>query len=96
MSQWVSQVPAEILGLKNKGSISAGKDADFVVWDPYQRFEVKSTENIPSEMSPLIGEELYGKVMRTYIRGKLAFNENTRMICAVGEVLRRAVWKSDE
>ncbi|CAG9310043.1 allB_1 [Blepharisma stoltei] len=89
LSQWLSQTPAEILGLKSKGSISAGKDADLVIWDPYQKFIVKPNENISSEMSPLMGEELYGKIMRTYVRGKLAFNDNSGVICAVGEVLRR-------
>ncbi len=67
--------PAGLAGLDSyKGEISEGYDADLVVFDPDVSFEVKQ-ENIlhKHKVTPYIGQSLYGKVLQTYINGKLAF-----------------------
>lgn len=77
------------MGIPNKGGIVTGKDADLVIWDPFQKFTVNSEDIAYSDMSPLIGEELYGVILRTYIRGKLAYNQCTNSTQAIGEVLSK-------
>ena len=65
--------PAKMLGISSKkGSIAKGKDADFVIWDPYQ------LEN-NSWLSPnhtFAGKELLGMVFKTYIRGNLIYSKD--------------------
>lgn len=76
----MSQQTAELVSLeKVKGTIEVGKHADFVVWDPETRFTVT-----PSELemknrttSPYNGQELYGKVVATYLRGNAIYKENS-------------------
>lgn len=36
ISKHLSENPSKVLGIDNvKGSIEVGKDADFIIWDPY-------------------------------------------------------------
>ena len=71
LSEVLSKKPSEILGLKHKGSIKVGNDADLVVWDPYFKFTVEKTNDKHPNMNVFKGEELYGAVYRTYVRGQL-------------------------
>ena len=43
MSTWLSKNTSKQVGLHDrKGEIKVGFDADFVIWDPEETFEVKS------------------------------------------------------
>jgi dihydroorotase-like cyclic amidohydrolase len=78
ISQWLSTRPAEILNLSSrKGSISAGKDADFVIWDPFRTEVVSSSCINHPETTPFIGEELCGVIHRTYLRGELVYSSDS-------------------
>lgn len=71
LCEWTSAAPARILGISQfKGSISVGKHADLVIWDPYEIAEVP-VQN--PETCPFKGEQMLGAVHRTYIRGQLAY-----------------------
>jgi len=64
--------PAKILGLKDKGSLSKGKDADIVIIDPdkkwtYKQKDIKSKSN----NSPFIGWQFKGKADSVMVGGKL-------------------------
>ena len=83
----LSSNPAKVLNLKNKGGIKKGKHADFVVWDPENKVKITSTFDKFPQMSPLMGEELYGVVHRTYLRGTLVYSNNR--IISKGLVLKR-------
>ena len=67
---------ASVLGLPARGGIAKGKSADLVVWDPDSRVKVLKTFDKFPEMSPMIGEEVYGVVHRTYLRGELVYSSN--------------------
>lgn len=88
ISLLLSTKPAKILNLKNKGGIKKGKHADLVVWDPESKTKITSTLDKFPQMSPMIGEELYGVIHRTYLRGALAYSNNRNI--PRGSVLKRS------
>ncbi|GIW21440.1 MAG: allantoinase [Candidatus Sericytochromatia bacterium] len=60
-----------------KGSIDKNYFADFIVWNPNEKFKV--TKDIifhKNKETPYLGRELFGKVKKVYLRGKLVFDEN--------------------
>lgn len=71
-----------------KGSLSVGKHADIVVWDPDQQTNTSNLPFIYPEISIMMGQELYGHVHRTYLRGQLAYCEG-QVIPATGRLLKK-------
>ena len=70
-----SSNPAKIFGCNEKGSITVGKDADIVIYDPEKDLTVKC-ENMHSDYDHTIweGYELHGYPEKTFVRGKLVFD----------------------
>ncbi len=68
--------PADFLGLKQKGRIEVGSDADLVIWDPKASFVVK-TEDIQHrhKLTPYVGRTLLGVVERTVVGGRVVLDE---------------------
>ena len=64
--------PCKIFGIKNKGFIKEGFDADFTVVDMNKKIKIKN-ENIESKCgwSPFNGFEFKGTPMATIIAGKI-------------------------
>jgi len=60
--------PAHILGLSSKGAIEVGYDADLVLFDPKESYEVSNTHSL------YYGETLHGKVKKVIVAGKLLLN----------------------
>jgi dihydroorotase (multifunctional complex type) len=75
-----SEAPARTYDLKGKGRLAPGADADLVVVDPDERWEVRDSDMLSKAgWSPFAGRTLRGRAVRTYVRGRLA--------AAAGEVV---------
>lgn len=67
--------PARIFGCADKGSITVGKDADIVIYDPSKTFTV-SVDNMHSDYDHTIWEgiSMKGYPVQTYSRGRLVYD----------------------
>ena len=67
--------PAKIFGCENKGSLAVGKDADIVIYDKTKDFTI-SVSNMHSNYDHTIweGKRLHGYPVKTYVRGKLVYD----------------------
>lgn len=72
----MSKHVAKFLYLEHKkGEIEIGYDADIVIWNPEEEFEVEK-ENVlhRHKITPYLGEKLKGVVKQTYVNGELVYN----------------------
>ncbi|KGN64669.1 allantoinase [Cucumis sativus] len=74
---WWSERPAKLAGLELKGAIAIGKHADIVAWAPDEEYDVN---DIPvylkhPSISAYMGMKLSGKVLATFVRGQLVYEE---------------------
>ena len=84
--RWMAAGPAKLAGCdSHKGRIANGYDADLVVFDPEAKFTV-----IPEKLhyrhavSPYMGEEFFGVVKATYLRGRQIFGDGTFHVSPIG------------
>ncbi|MBE3001673.1 allantoinase AllB [Nocardiopsis sp. HNM0947] len=67
---WMSSGPARVAGLRGKGSLVEGADADLAVFAPDEAFSVHAAElGHRNPVSAYDGAELVGRVRRTFLRG---------------------------
>jgi allantoinase len=90
MAELLSWKPAQRFGLRSKGDLALGYDADIVVVDPQETF-VCSAADSESEQgySPFEGLELTGRVKSTFLRGSLVYHNGKIVGPPRGEYLRR-------
>ena len=81
----MSENPAKIFGIDNKGILDIGYDADLVVVD-ITRKEVIKNEDVVSKCgwTPYVGIVGGGKVLSTLVRGKVVYDGNS-FIEKIGE-----------
>ena len=66
--------PAQILNI-NKGNLDKGNDADLCIVDINKPWVVNKSElNSKSKNTPIEGRKLQGLVLKTYVKGEIAFN----------------------
>lgn len=84
LGDWMAAAPARLAGLVGrKGTIAAGSDADFAVFDPDSAWTVSSNDlQFRHKLSPYLGAELRGRVQETWLRGEVVYRK--------GEFLGRA------
>jgi len=72
---WMSERPAELAGLKNKGAIVEGKAADLICFAPDAEFVVTAESILHRhKLTPYLGRTLKGVVQRTFVAGRLVYD----------------------
>jgi dihydropyrimidinase len=85
----LSSGTARMFGLKDKGEIAVGKDADVVVFNPDQKFTVTQSKlHMNVDYTPYEGFEVTGMPSAVYSRGKKVSQWNGDQMEFVGEVGR--------
>lgn len=89
LATWLSENPARFAGLSaSKGRIANGYDADLVIWDPDEPFEVRPEGLFfRHKVSPYLGMSLFGKVHRTILRGQPIFDGQRHVETPTGKML---------
>ena len=83
--QWMSTRPAQRAGLRAKGKLALGYDADLVVFAPDDAFVVEAGKlHHKNPITPYHGKALSGRVRRTFLRGTPVDFENPQ-----GRLIRR-------
>jgi len=90
MAELLAWNPAQRYGLHGKGDIAVGLDADLVLVDPHESFVVRAAESQSGQgYTPFEGQELTGRVKRTFLRGRLVYDNGNIVGPARGQYLRR-------
>jgi allantoinase len=83
--RWMAQRTAELAGMRRKGRIAPGRDADLVAFAPDEAFVVDAHKLAHrNPVSAYHGRPLAGVVRRTWLRGKEITGDDPH-----GELLRR-------
>jgi allantoinase len=90
MAELLAWNPARRYGLRNKGDIAVGLDADLVLVDPQETFTVRAAESESKQgYTPFEGMELTGRVKSTFLRGRMIYDNGKVVGPAGGKYLRR-------
>lgn len=90
MAELLSWNPAKRYGLREKGDIAPGYDADLVLLDPRESFTVRAAESESAQgYTPFEGMTLQGKVKATFLRGNLIFENGQVLGTPQGQYLKR-------
>jgi dihydroorotase len=74
--RWMSEAPARIWRLRNKGRIAEGFDADLVLVDLQRRHTILNEQQVTkSGWSPWHGVKLQGLPVRTWVLGREVFRD---------------------
>jgi dihydropyrimidinase len=72
----LSTTPARLFGLRSKGAIEVGRDADLVLFDPAARRTIRATElHHTSDYTPYEAREVSGAVRSTIVRGSFVVRD---------------------
>ncbi len=90
IAELLCQNPAQRYGLRSKGELEPGFDADIVLFDPAERFVVRAAESPSAQgYTPFEGMELTGRVKQTFLRGQLIYDNGVVLGEPQGQYLRR-------
>lgn len=90
LAAWMCEGPARLAQLDRKGSITVGKDADFVIWDPDGRVEIAPAMiEHRHKVTPYAGEVLSGAVRSTWVRGQRVYEQGSFEQGPTGRILLR-------
>jgi len=91
ISKLMSTNVAQFIGFGNKkGQLKEGFDADFIVWNPEEKFIVQKKDiHYRHQISPYMGEELSGVVYQSYLGGKKVFEKGNFVSLPLGKLLMK-------
>lgn len=76
VARWMSRNPARLAGLRTKGAIAPGFDADLVIWEPETAFQVDPARlQHRHKLTPYAGRTLHGVVRKTLVRGRTVYDD---------------------
>ncbi len=79
LTKIMSENPAKIFGIKNKGILKEGYDADFVIIDLNDESEITKEEIITkASWSPYVGFKRGGRVLMTILRGNIVYKYDSK------------------
>ena len=86
--EWMTAKPAKLAGLAHvKGQIAPGFQADFCAFDPDATWTVSADAlRFRHHVSPYVGRDVLGRVSKTWLRGRVVF-ENEKNIPSLGNVV---------
>jgi len=77
--------PAKAFGMRNKGSIAPGFDADFVLVDPNETTTIRGESFFTKcKWSPFEGRELKGRIKRVFLRGEEVYSDTEGILAKPG------------
>ena len=90
----LSANPSKIFKISSKkGSLEKGKDADFIVWNPFKVTEVRNVDIHMKHKKVFLYREhkFYGDIQMTFLRGDLIYrnNDGNKDFIQKGVILRR-------
>jgi allantoinase len=90
MAELTSWNAARRYGLHSKGDLAPGYDADIALFDPDVTFTVRAADSESTQgYTPFEGQELNGKVVSTFLRGELIYDQGKIVGPARGRYLHR-------
>jgi allantoinase len=96
IAELVAKNPAERYGLKNKGDLQVGFDADFCLVDDQTSYTVRAEDSLSvQEYTPFEGFELTAKITDTFLRGEAIYSDGDVLGSPRGEYLDRTGRFSD-
>ena len=74
----LSTTPARLFGLRSKGAVEVGRDADLVLFDPAARRTIRAQDlHHTSDYTPYEGHAVQGAVRSTIVRGSFVVRDGT-------------------
>lgn len=71
VTRWMAEAPARLVGLRTKGHVAVGGDADLVAFDTEASFAVERRAILHRhDLTPYEGRRLRGQVCATWLRGE--------------------------
>jgi dihydroorotase len=87
----MAEKPAEIYGLKGRGTLKMGNHADLTIVDLGRKYKIDASRfKSKAKYSPFDGWPVEGKPVKTFVNGRLVFDDGDVVAKAgSGEVIRR-------
>jgi allantoinase len=90
MAELVCWNPAKRYGLRTKGDLAPGYDADIVLVDPSRSFTIRAADSESQQgYTPFEGLEMSAQVTHTFLRGELIYGDGKIVGPARGQYLKR-------